>query len=61
MSRRLFRCKEPHHISFLIALILYAVALLTHFNVIHVSPEIGLWSWIIGFGLLLLAVIVKGL
>ena len=61
MRRRLFRCKEPHHISFLIALVLYVVALLAHFNVIHVSAEIELWSWIVGYGLLLLAVTVKGL
>ena len=61
MRNTLARCKEPHHLSFFIALILYVIALLAHFNVIHVSADIALYSWIIGFGLLLLAVRIKGL
>jgi len=61
MRNKWTRCKEPHHITFFICLILYTIALLSHFGVIHVSAEIALWSWIIGFGLLLLAVRIKGL
>ncbi len=61
MASKWRRCKEPHYISFFIALACYAVALLAHFDVIHVGREIADYSWIIGFGLLLLAVRIKGL
>jgi len=45
----------------LIALICYLVALAGHFSVIHISGQIATWSWIIGFGLLLLACRIRGL
>ncbi len=61
MNRNWTQCSAPHHYTFLIALVLYIVALLAHFNVIHVSGEVALWSWVIGFGLLLISVRVKGL
>jgi hypothetical protein len=41
--------------------VLYAVALGAHFGVFHAPAAVGLWSWIIGFGLLLVACRVKGL
>jgi hypothetical protein len=53
--------KAPKQITWLICLILYAVALLTHFGFLHLGGDIASWSWIIGFGLLLLAVQVRGL
>ena len=45
----------------MICLILYVVALVAHFGVIKVSGDIADWSWIIGFGLLLIAVQIRGL
>lgn len=53
--------KAPKQITWVICLILYLVALLAHFGVIRVSGDIALWSWIIGYGVLLLAVQVRGL
>ncbi|MEA2165915.1 MAG: hypothetical protein QOK37_4042 [Thermoanaerobaculia bacterium] len=51
----------PNNITWIICLILYAVAMLAHFGVVHVSSDIAVWSWIIGFGLLLVACRVRGL
>jgi hypothetical protein len=55
------RGKAPTMAVYVICLILYLVALATHFAVIHVDPRLGEWAWIIGFGLLLLAIRVRGL
>ncbi|MEA2237129.1 MAG: hypothetical protein QOC81_1853 [Thermoanaerobaculia bacterium] len=52
----------PTNITWIICLILFAVALLAHFGVVHgIPPAVALWSWIIGFGLLLVACRVRGL
>lgn len=51
----------PKNITWIICLVLYVVALLAHFGIVHVSSDIATWSWIIGFGLLLVAVRVRGL
>lgn len=53
--------KAPKQIVWVICLVLYVVALLAHFGMVHVSGDIAQWSWIIGFGLLLVAVQVRGL
>ncbi len=53
--------KAPKQITWIICLILYLVAVLAHFGVVKVGGDIATWSWIIGFGLLLAAVQVKGL
>jgi len=53
--------KAPKQIIWVICLVLYLVALLAHFGVLHVQRDIADWSWIIGFGLLLAAVQVRGL
>jgi len=53
--------KAPKQIVWIICLILYVVALAAHFGVVKVSSDIATWSWIIGFGLLLAAVQVRGL
>ncbi len=45
----------------IIALVLYAVALVAHFGLVRIGAPIATWSWIIGFGLLLLACRVRGL
>ena len=53
--------KAPKQIVWIICLILYVVALAAHFGVVRVDANIATWSWIIGFGLLLAAVPVRGL
>jgi len=53
--------KAPKQITSIICLVLYGVALLDHFGMVHIRGDIAEWSWIIGYGLLLAAVQVKGL
>ena len=53
--------KAPKQITWIICLVLYIIALLAHFGVVKVTGDIATWSWIIGFGLLLAAVQVRGL
>jgi hypothetical protein len=53
--------KAPKQITWIICLVLYVVALLAHFRVVSVTPDVAVWSWIIGFGLLLVAVRLRGL
>ena len=53
--------KAPTMISWIICLVLYLVALAAHFGVVKVDPQIAVWSWIIGLGLLLVACRVRGL
>ena len=48
-------------IVWIISLVLYVVALATHFGVASVGAAAASWSWIIGFGLLLVACRVRGL
>ena len=53
--------KAPRLVTWLICLVLYIVALAGAFGVVQISGEAVRWSWIIGFGLLLLAVRIRGL
>ena len=55
------RGNAPKQITWLICLVLFVVALLSHFGVVHLPNHIGDWAWIVGFGLLLLAAQVRGL
>ena len=55
------RGNAPKQITWIICLVLYLVALLAHFGVIRMDIGISEWSWIIGYGLLLVAVQVRGL
>ena len=48
-------------IVWVICLVLYLVALAAHFGVVAIGAPVALWSWIIGFGLLLVACRVRGL
>ena len=50
-------------VTWIVCLVLYLVALAVHFGMIHVANanDIGTWSWILGFGLLLVADKVRGL
>ena len=45
----------------IISLVLYLVALAAHFGLAGVGAAAATWSWIIGFGLLLVACRVRGL
>ena len=51
----------PKQITWIICLVLYLVALLAHFGVVRMDSGIAVWSWIVGYGLLLVAVQVRGL
>lgn len=51
----------PKQLTWVICLVLYAVALLATFGVISIDSQLAMWSWIVGFGLLLVAVQVRGL
>ena len=53
--------KAPKQITWIICLILYLIALLAQFGVVRVTGNVADWSWIIGFGLLLAAVQIRGL
>ena len=53
--------KAPTLVVWVICLVLFIIALGAHFGVIAVGAPVAVWSWIIGFGLLLLACRVKGL
>jgi len=53
--------KAPKQITWMICLVLYVVALLARFGVLHVPRDVAEWSWIIGYGLLLVAVQIRGL
>ena len=55
------RGKAPKRITWIICLILYVVAVLVHFGVLHLDRALGDWSWIVGYALLLVAVQVRGL
>lgn len=56
-----FSGKAPTFVVWVICLVLYLVALLAAFGVIRPGGQIAMWSWIIGFGLLLIACRVRGL
>ena len=53
--------KAPKQITWIICLVLYLVALLAHFGMVRIPGNYADWAWIIGFGLLLVAVQVRGL
>lgn len=54
------RGQSPRMITWVICLVLYVIALLTHFGVLQGQAQLGTWSWIIGFAVLLIAVRVRG-
>lgn len=51
----------PKQITWIICLVLFIIALLSHFGVVNLGNGIGDWSWIIGYAVLLVAVQVRGL
>ncbi len=56
-----FSGKAPTLVVWVISLVLFVVALFAQFGVVSLGAQIGTWSWIIGFALLLIACRVKGL
>ena len=48
--------KAPKQITWIICLVLYVRTWIDHFRAVSVTPAVAVWSWIIGFGLLLSAV-----
>ena len=58
---RNFTGKAPSFPVWVISLVLFIIAVLSAFGVIRPGAEIATWSWIIGFGLLLIACRVRGL
>jgi len=55
-----FSGKAPTMIVWVICLVLYLVALAGYFGLANLGT-LAAWSWIIGFGLLLIACRVRGL
>ena len=55
------RGKAPKHITWVICLVLYLIAVLAHFGVLRIDSAISTWSWIIGYAILLVAVQIRGL
>jgi hypothetical protein len=51
----------PKQITWLVCLVLYIVALAAAFGSVSIDGQVALWSWVIGFGLLLAASLVKDL
>ena len=53
--------KAPTMAVWVICLVMFLVALAAQFGVARIGEPVATWSWIIGFGLLLLACRVRGL
>ena len=53
--------KAPTMIIWVICLVLYIVAVVAHFGLVKIGAPVATWSWIIGFGLLILACRIRGL
>ncbi|MES2676665.1 MAG: hypothetical protein V4660_20680 [Pseudomonadota bacterium] len=53
--------KAPTMAVWVISLVLFIIALVAHFGLVRIPYPLASWSWIIGFGLLLVACRVRGL
>lgn len=53
--------KAPTFAVWVISLVLFIVALASHFGALKLGDPVATWSWIVGFALLLVACRVKGL
>lgn len=53
--------KAPKFVVWVIALVLYIVAVASAFGIVTIAGSLATWSWVIGFGLLLVACRVRGL
>lgn len=55
------RANAPKLGTWIVCLVLFAVALGARFSLIQPGPVVSTWSWIVGFGLLLVACRYRGL
>ena len=53
--------KAPTMAVWVISLVLFLVSLVAHFGFVKIPEPFATWSWILGFGLLLVACRVRGL
>lgn len=53
--------KAPTMAVWIISLVLFVIALVAQFGLVRIGEPVATWSWIIGFGLLLVACRVRGL
>ena len=53
--------KAPTMAVWVISLLLFLVAIVAHFGLLKIPDPFATWSWILGFGLLLVACRVRGL
>jgi hypothetical protein len=53
--------QAPSLVSWIIALVLFLVALAARFDLVAIGEPVATWSWIVGFALLLAACRVRGL
>jgi hypothetical protein len=53
--------QAPSLVSWVIALVLFLVALAARFELVAIGEPVATWSWIVGFALLLVACRVRGL
>lgn len=56
-----FAANAPKMIVWVICLVLFVVALVARFGVGTIPEPLATWSWVVGFGLLLVACRVRGL
>jgi hypothetical protein len=49
------RKNAPTSIVWIVCLVLYLIAVLNHFHVLHIRADLANWSWILGYALLLIA------
>jgi hypothetical protein len=61
VAKMALRKNAPTNIVWMVCLVLYLVALLAHFRIVHLDAAMATWSWIIGFGLMLVATKVRRL
>ena len=55
------KLSAPKQVTWFICLILYVVALLAHFGVVAIRGDAAVWSWIIGYAILLIASQIRNL
>ena len=53
--------KAPTMAVWVISLVLFLVAIASHFGFAKIPEPFATWSWVVGFGLLLVACRVRGL
>lgn len=51
----------PTNATWIISFILFLVALAARFGIVQLPANVATWSWIIGYGLILVACKVRGL